>query len=150
MQRHHGILTEMADAVVADWGDERRIRIHKESPYAETLDSARLPERDKWFKSYFGGRLGVLLASIVDSAYRLDLVLASPSPAGVSVVEYHILRPMLEYAYKLLNLVQVEIGVQDREQRAIEDWYSDCRQFRRISPIHQHLEHQRYFNKWER
>lgn len=149
MQGRHGILTAMADAVVADWGEERRLRIDKESPFAATLDRARLPDRDEWFKSYFGARLGVLLASIVDSAHRLDLVLAAPSPAGVSVVEYHILRPMLEYAYKLLNLVQVEIEVQDREQRAIEDWYSDYRQFRRISPTHQHVEHERYFTKWE-
>ena len=102
MQSQNRILTTMADAVVADWGEERRIRIHKESPFAETLDSARLPDRDLWFKSSFGGRLEVLLASIVDSAYRLDLVLAAPSPAGVSVVEYHILRPMLEYTYRLL------------------------------------------------
>ena len=149
MQMQHGILTAMADAVVADWGEERRLRIDKESPFAKTLDSIRLPDRGEWFKGYFCGRLGVLLASIVDSAYRLDLVLGAPSPAGVSVVEYHILRPMLEYAYKLLNLVQVEIGVQDRERRAIEDWYSDYRQFRRISPTHQHVEHERYFTRWE-
>jgi len=149
MQGQIGILTVMADAVVADWGEDRRFRIDKESPFAETLDSIRLPDRDAWFKSYFGSRLGVLLAIIVDSAYRLDLMLAAPSPAGVSIVEYHILRPMLEYAYKLLNLVQVEIVVKDREQRAIEDWYSDYRQFRRISLTHQHVEHQRYFTKWE-
>lgn len=149
MQSQHAILATMADAVVADWGEERRIQIHKGSPFAETLDSARLPDRDLWFKSYFGGRLGMLLASIVDSAYRLDLVLAAPSPAGVSVVEYHILRPMLEYTYRLLYLVQLEIGVHDREQRAIEDWYSDCQQFRRIAPKHQHVELGKYFTKWE-
>ena len=148
MQRQNRILTAMADAVLADLGEERRLRIDKESPFAKALDSIRLPERDKWFKSYLCGRLSVLLASIVDSAYRLDLVLAAPSPAGVSVVEYHILRPMLEYTYKLLNLVQVEIEVRDREQRAIEDWYSDYQQFRRIPPTFQHMELEQYFTKW--
>ena len=116
---------------------------------AETLDSPRTVERDLWFKGYFPERLRLLLASIVDSAYRLDIVLSAPSPAGVSVVEYNILRPMLEYTYKLFNLVQVEIGIHDREQRAIEDWYSDRKQLSRISTEHQRPEDREYFTKWE-
>ena len=144
-----GILTAMADIVISDWGEDRAVRIHRMSPFAETLDSPRSPKRDEWFKAYFGRRVGVLLACIVDCAYRMDVVLTAPSPAGVSVVEYHILRPMLEYTYRLFDLVQLEIGVRDREQRAIENWYSDYRQFSRVAQNNQPEGYGSYYAKWE-
>ena len=144
-----GILTAMADVVVADWGDDRELQVRDGSPFSEVLESARSPERNEWFRIYFDNRLRILLTSIVDSAYRLDSVLSSPSPAGVSVVEYNILRPMLEYHYRLFSLVQWEIEVADREQRAIEEWNADYKQFRRVAQIFQAEEQKKYFAKWE-
>ena len=146
--RQQGILTAMADIIVADWGEERKLRIRESSLCAETLDSTRLPERDEWFREYFFNRIVILLASIVDGAYRLDTVLATPSPVGVSVVKYQILRLMLEYLYKLSDLVQVEIQAGEREKRAIEHWSTDYRQFMRSAPKHQAVEHAKYFTKW--
>lgn len=148
--RHRqGILTAMADIVVADWGNERRLRVHENSQCAEVLDTVRSPERDEWFKGYFVNTLGILLAGIVDCAYRLDTVLAAPSPAGVSVVEYHIQRPMLEYTYRLFDLVQMEIDVSEREKRAIEHWFADYQQFKAFDPKHQTIEQSSYFDKLE-
>ena len=144
-----GILSEMADIVVADWGEDRRLRIQDGSQFAEALDGQRTPERDEWFRSYFGNRISALLASIVDSAYRLDAVLATPSPAGISVVEYNILRPMYEYDYKLFRLVKVENKVSDREQFAIEDWKVDYSQIRKVPPEFKADEQMRQFEKWE-
>ena len=144
-----GILTEMAALIVDDWGEDRKLRIHEGSAFAEALASPRLPRRSEWFNSYLGARIGVLLAGVVDGAYRLDTVLAAPSPAGVSVVEYHILRGMLEYTYRLFHLVQLEITVKDREKRAIEDWHSGYLQFRRISSQNQPAGFESKFVEWE-
>lgn len=143
------ILTEMADIVVADLGDDRRLEIQDGSAFAEVLGSQRTRERDAWFRGYFGNRIVALLASIIDSAYRLDTVLATPSPAGISVVEYNILRPMYEYEYKLFRLVKLENKVSDREQFAIEDWKVDYRQFQKVASEIQVGEQMRQFEKWE-
>lgn len=56
---------------------------------------------------------------------------------------------MLEYQYRLFSLVQWEIEVSDREQRAIEEWNADYKQFSRVAQIFQAGEQKRYFAKWE-
>ena len=139
----------MADIVVSDLGKERRLRIRDSSPLFATLDATRSQERNEWLANYLTRRIGVLFACILDSAYRLDTVLSNPSPAGVSVVEYPLLRQLLEYAYKLVDLVQMEIDIAEREKRSIEYWKADYWQFDKINPQHQAPETAKYFAKWK-
>ncbi len=143
-----GLLAEMADIVVSDWGDNRRLQIREDSPFSEILGIQRKSGRDEWFRGYFGSRIAALLSGIVDFAYGLDAAISRPSIAGISVVEYSILRPMLEYNYRLFWLVQLEIGVHEREKRLIEDWNSDYVEFQKLGPEMQMDEGKTQFEKW--
>lgn len=143
------ILTKMTDIVIADWGDDRKLQIRDGSPLADVLGSQRTPQRNEWFGAYFKNAVSALMACIVDSAYRLDTILTMPSPAGVSVVEYNILRPMLEYEYRLFRLIDFYLTVCDREQHAIEEWNAGYKQYLIVASEYQTAEQTRQFERWE-
>ena len=124
-------LTDICDIVV-DSLNERGLRTQQNSRFSRELSAITLSDRRDWLTKYVEQRTFLLLQGILDLAYQVNVCLHSHSPALVSVSEYILHRSMLEYAQRLIFLIDQDINLNERVKRAIRLYNEDIKAWNRL------------------
>ena len=124
-------LTDICDIVV-DSLNGRGLKTQQNSRFSRELSAITLSGRRDWLTKYVEQRTFLLLQGILDLAYQVNVCLHSHSPALVSVSEYILHRSMLEYAYRLIFLIDQDIKLNERVKRAIRLYNEDIKAWNRL------------------